>query len=162
MAILEEWPEIDAIVVPLGGGSGACGACLAGKGIKPRLEVIAVQAEGAPAFYHSWKSGSLQTTERIETFAEGLATRVAYDFSLRLLREKLDEMVLVSDPELKRAMVDLLRHAHVLAEAAGAASTAAVSQSALRDRLAGKRVALIVSGANVTPETLLRVLASRQ
>jgi threonine dehydratase len=76
-----------------------------------------------------------------------------------MLRGTIDDVVLVSDEELERAMVELLRHAHVLAEAAGAASTAAVSRSDLGARLAGKRVALIVSGANVTPETLQKVLS---
>jgi threonine dehydratase len=158
LEIFDEWPEVEVVVVPLGGGSGAAAACLAGKGIKPELEVIAVQASGAPAFHNSWKSGRLETTEGIETFAEGLATRTTYPLALRLLRGTLDDVVLVSDGELERAMVDLLRHAHVLAEAAGAASTAAVSQAALRGRFAGRRVALMVSGANVTPEMLQRVL----
>jgi threonine dehydratase len=158
LEMLEEWPEVDVVVVPLGGGSGAAAACLAGKGIKPGLEVIAVQAVGAPAFYNSWKSGRLETTSSIDTFAEGLATRVTYELALRLLRGTLDDVVLVSDQEIERAMIDLLRHVHVLVEAAGAASTAAVSQPAQRQRFAGKRVALMVSGANVTPETLQRVL----
>jgi threonine dehydratase len=158
LEILDEWPRVEAIVVPLGGGSGAAGACIAGKGVKPDLQVLAVQASGAPAFHNSWRSGRLETTEQIETFAEGLATRVTYELSLRLLRGTLDDVVLVSDAELERAMVALLRHAHVLAEAAGAASTAAVSQPALRERLAGKPVALMVSGANVTPEGLKRAL----
>jgi threonine dehydratase len=144
--------------VPLGGGSGASAACLAGKGIKPELEVIAVQASGAPAFYNSWKSGRLQTTERADTFAEGLATRVAYELSLQLLGSVLDDVVLVSDQEIEQAMIALLRHAHLLTEAAGAASTAAVSRPELRARLASKRVALVISGANVTAETLQRVL----
>jgi threonine dehydratase len=158
LEILETWPEVDAILVPLGGGSGAAAVCLAGKGIKPGLEVIAVQAAGAPAFYRSWKSGRIETIDRIETFAEGLATRTAYALSLKLLRGALDEVALVSDDELERAMLALLRHAHVLAEAAGAASTAAAAQPAIRERLAGKRVALMVSGGNVTPEGLKRVL----
>lgn len=158
LEILEEWPAVDAIVVPLGGGSGAAGACVAGKGIKPGLEVIAVQAAGAPAFHNAWRSGRLETTERIETFAEGLATRATYPLALRLLRGVLDDVVLVSDAALEQAMLALLRHAHVLAEAAGAASTAAVAQPALRGRLAGKRVVLMVSGGNVTPEGLKHVL----
>jgi threonine dehydratase len=159
LEILETWPEVDAIVVPVGGGSGACGAVLAGKGIKPELRVFAVQAAGAPAFYNSWRSGRLESTDRIDTFAEGLATRVAFGLPLRVLQDTLDDVILVSDRALQRAMVDLIRHAHVLAEAAGAASTAAVTQPALRARLAGKRVALMVTGANVTPETLRWVLS---
>jgi threonine dehydratase len=158
LEVFDEWPDVDAVVVPLGGGSGAAGACVAGKGIKPGLEVIAVQAEGAPAFHNSWRSGRLETTDRIATFAEGLATRAAYPLSLQLLRGALDDVILVNDVALEQAMVALLRHAHVLAEAAGAASTAAAAQPALRQRLAGKRVALMVSGGNVTPEGLKRVL----
>lgn len=158
---LEAWPEADAIVVPLGGGSGACGACVAGKTIKPGLRVIAVQAAGAPAFYNSWRSGQLERTERADTFAEGLATRVAFQLPLAYLRQQLDDVALVSDGELRQAMVALLRHAHLLAEAAGAASTAAVTQPARRAQLAGQRVILMVSGANETPESLQRVLAEQ-
>jgi threonine dehydratase len=158
LEIMEDWPEVETIVVPLGGGSGTIGVCLAGKGIKPSLEVIAVQAAGAPAFYNSWRSGRLESTERADTFAEGLATRVTFEPSLRLLRGVLDQVVLVSDDEIERAIVALLRHAHLLAEGAGAASTAAVSQPGLRAQLAGKKVALMVSGANLTPEVLRGVL----
>ncbi len=161
LEVLEEWPEVEAILVPLGGGSGACGAVIVGKGVKPSLEVFAVQAAGAPAFYNSWRAGRLQSTERVETFAEGLATRVAFELPLRILSGRLDDVILVSDDELRQAMVALLRHAHVLAEGAGAASTAAASQPGLRERLAGKRVCLMVSGANVTPETLKQVLDAR-
>ncbi len=161
LEVMEEWPDVETIVVPLGGGSGTIGACLAGKGVKPDLEVIAVQAAGAPAFYNSWRSGRLESTERADTFAEGLATRVAFEPALRQLRGVLDHMVLVSDDEIERAIVTLLRHAHLLAEGAGAASTAAVSQPGLQTRLAGKKVALMVSGANLTPE-VLRGLLERQ
>jgi threonine dehydratase len=158
LEILEDWPSVDAIVLPLGGGSGACGVCLAGKGIRPDLTVIAVQAAGAPAFHNSWQSGQLEHTERADTFADGLATRQAYVLPLQILRAALDDVVLVTDAEIEQAMVALLRHAHVLAEPAAAAPIAALAQPAVRERLAGKRVAVIVSGGNVTPETLRRVL----
>jgi threonine dehydratase len=158
LEIVEDWPTVDAIVLPLGGGSGACGVCLAGKGIKPALAVIAVQAAGAPAFHSSWHSGRLEHTARADTFADGLATRQAYALPLRVLRETLDDVVLVTDREIEQAMVALLRHAHLLAEPAAAAPIAALAQPTMRERLAGKRVAAIVSGGNVTPETLRRVL----
>jgi threonine dehydratase len=158
---LEAWPEADAILVPLGGGSGACGACVVAKAVKPAVEVIAVQAAGAPAFYNSWRSGRLESTARAETFAEGLATRVAFELPVAYLRGRLDDVVLVTDDEIERAMVMLLRDAHLLAEAAGAASTAALAQPGLGARLAGKRVILMVTGANVTPESL-RTLLDRQ
>lgn len=158
LEIVEEWPGVDAVVLPLGGGSGACGVCLAGKSIKPHLTVIAVQAAGAPAFYHSWRSGRLESTARADTFADGLATRQAYALPLQTLRRVLDDVVLVTDAAIEQAMVALLRHAHVLAEPAAAAPIAALAQPALRARLAGKRVAVLISGGNITPETLRRVL----
>jgi threonine dehydratase len=158
LEIVEEWPEVEAIVVPLGGGSGACGTCLAGKGLKPDLTVIAVQAAGAPAFHNAWRSGRLESTPRADTFADGLATRQAYAVPLAILRRALDDVRLVSDAEIERAMVLLLRHAHVLAEPAAAAPIAALAQPELRARLAGRRVAVLVSGGNVTPETLQQVL----
>jgi threonine dehydratase len=161
LEIVEEWPVIDAVVLPLGGGSGACGVCLAGKGIKPDLTVIAVQAAGAPAFHNSWRRGRLEHTARADTFADGLATRQAYELPLCLLRAALNDVVLVTDTEIEQAMVALLRHAHVLAEPAAAAPIAALAQPALRERLAGKRVAVVVTGGNVTPETLRRVLNAR-
>jgi threonine dehydratase len=158
LEIVEEWPAVDAIVLPLGGGSGACGVCLAGKAIKPELMVIAVQAAGAPAFHNSWRSGRLETTLHADTFADGLATRQAYALPLRLLRGALDDVVLVTDAEIERAMVALLRHAQVVAEPAAAAPIAALAQPAVRERLCGRRVAVLVSGGNVTPETLRDVL----
>jgi threonine dehydratase len=78
-----------------------------------------------------------------------------------LLRESLDDVVLVTDEELERAMVALLRHAHVLAEPAAAAPVAALAQPAVRERLAGQRVAVLLSGGNVTPETLCHVLRAQ-
>jgi threonine dehydratase len=158
LEILEDWPAVDAIVLPVGGGSGACGVCLAGKGVKPGLTVIAAQAAGAPAFHDSWRSGRLEHTDRADTFADGLATRTAYAVPLQLLRGALDDVVLVTDAEIARAMVALLRHAHVLAEPAAAAPIAALAQPGLRGRLAGQRVAVLISGGNVTPETLQEVL----
>ena len=158
LEILEEWPAVDVVILPLGGGSGACGVCLAGKAIKPNLTVIAVQAAGAPAFHNSWHSGRLETTARADTFADGLATRQAYALPLRTLRGTLDEVVLVTDAEIEGAMLALLRHAHVLIEPAAAAPIAALAQSALRTRLVGRRVAVLISGGNVTPETLRHVL----
>jgi threonine dehydratase len=160
LEVIEEWPSVDAVVLPLGGGSFACGTCLAGKGITPGLVVIAAQSAGAPAFYRSWLSGRVESTPQADTFADGLATRQAYAVPLRLLRGSLDDVALVTDAELRQAMVALLRHAHVLAEPAAAAPVAALAQPAVRERLAGRRVAILISGGNVTPETLRDVLAA--
>jgi len=158
LEVLEAWPDVDVLVVPVGGGSGAAGASLAAKAVRPDLQVIGVQSEGAAAAYLSWRAGQAVTTASIKTFAEGLATRTAFALPQRMLRERLDDFVLVSDDELRRAMRALLLDAHVAAEGAGAAATAAAWR--LRDRLRGKRVALWVSGGNATAASIEAALAA--
>jgi threonine dehydratase len=159
LEVLEEWPEVDVLIVPVGGGSGASGASIVAKALSPGTTVIGVQSQGASAAYLSWREGRLLTTDTIRTFAEGLATRTAFALPQRILHERLDDFVLVSDDEIRRAMRTLLLDAHVVAEGAGAASTAAAWK--LRDRLSGKRAALWITGANATAASLQEALASR-
>jgi threonine dehydratase len=156
LEILEEQPEIDIVIVPIGGGSGAAGACIAAKSIRSSIEVIGVQSEAAPAAYRSWASRSL-VEDRMATRAEGLATRVAFELPQQILWEQLDDFVLVGEDDLERAVLLMLEHTRNLAEPAGAAPLAAALQ--LRDRLAGKRVALILSGGNISPDHLREILA---
>jgi threonine dehydratase len=106
--------------------------------------------------YQTWKSGQPVCRERITTFAEGLASRVPFELPLRILREHLDDMVLVTDAQMRAAMRLLLETTHTVAEPAGAAATAAAL--ALRARLRGRTVAIILSGGNATLETLRTVL----
>jgi threonine dehydratase len=156
LEIVEEQPEIDVVIVPIGGGSGAAGACIAAKSIRSSIEVIGVQSDAAPAAYRSWASRSL-LEDRMATRAEGLATRVAFELPQQILWEQLDDFVLVGEDDLERAVLLLLEHTRNLAEPAGAAPLAAALQ--LRDRLAGKRVALILSGGNISPGHLREILA---
>jgi threonine dehydratase len=155
LEIVEERPEIDVVIVPIGGGSGAAGACIAAKSIRGSIEVIGVQSDAAPAAYRSWKSQSL-LEDKMATRAEGLATRVAFELPQRILWEQLDDFVLVGEEALERAVVQMLEGTRNLAEPAGAAPLAAALQ--LRDRLAGKRVALILSGGNISPDHLREIL----
>jgi threonine dehydratase len=155
LEILEEQPEIDVVIVPIGGGSGAAGACIAAKSIGPAIEVIGVQSEAAPAAYRSWKAGQL-LEDRMETRAEGLATRVAFELPQQILREHLDDFVLVGEDELQSAVVRMIEGTRNLVEPAGAAPLAAALR--LRDRLAGKRVALVLSGGNISPDQLREIL----
>ncbi len=155
LEILQENPEIDTIIVPIGGGSGASGCCLAAKGIDSSIEVIGVQAEAAPAAYHSWHAGR-PVENRMETFAEGLATRVGFAMPQEILHELLDDFVLVSEDELKRAVVLMLEHTHNLVEGAGAAPLAAALK--LQERLKDRKVALIASGGNLAVERLRAIL----
>jgi threonine dehydratase len=156
LEILEEQPGIEVVIVPIGGGSGAAGACIVAKAVNPAVRVIGVQSEAAPAAYRSWRERRL-VEDRMETFAEGLATRTAFELPQRILWEHLDDFVLVSDDEIRAAQALLIEATRNLVEAAGAAPLAAAVK--LRDRLKGKRVALIASGGNASREQLLAVLS---
>jgi threonine dehydratase len=156
LEIMEEIPDVDAIIVPIGGGSGAAAACVVAKALSPKVRVIGVQAEKAPAVYLSWKNRRLMETASADTFAEGLATRVAFTFTFGILSRMIDDVVLVSEEELKKAILTLLETTHQLAEGAGAASTAAAFK--FRQRLQGKKVALLLTGGNLTLEKLGAIL----
>jgi threonine dehydratase len=156
LEILEEQPDIDIVINPIGGGSGASGACIVYKTLDPRIKVIGVQAEGAPAFYRSWKDGVLRKTNGVRTAAEGLATAQAYELPLRILREKLDDVVLVSDDEMKRAVKTIFVTTGQVAELSGAASTAGAFK--IKDQLKGKNVALLVTGGNIQSDQLASIL----
>ena len=139
LEIMEDLPDVDVIVVPAGGGSGVCGACVVAKGLNPKVQVIGVQAESAPALYLSWKAGRV-VESKMETKAEGLAARWGYEWTLAIMRDLLDDCILVSEEEMDRAVVLHLEHTHNLTEHAGAASLAAAVK--IKDRLAGKKVVL--------------------
>jgi len=155
LEIMQQNPDIDTIIVAIGGGSGASGCCLAAKGVHPAVQVIGVQAEAAPAAYRSWREGRL-VEDRMGTFAEGLATRVGFSMTQEILRNMLDDFVLVSEDELKRAVVLMLEHTHNLVEGAGAAPLAAALK--IKARLRGRRVALIASGGNLSLDRLRTIL----
>jgi threonine dehydratase len=155
LEVLQEQPRIDAIIVPIGGGSGAAGACIAAKAINPQIEVIGVQSEQAPAAYLSWKSGELDEAPN-RTRAEGLSTATPFELPQRILRRMLDDFVLVSDDELDAATLVMIEKTRNLVEAAGAAALAGALR--LRERLKGRRVALICSGGNISPGQLRELL----
>ena len=160
LEIMEALPDVDAILVPIGGGSGASSHCLVAKRLSPKVKVIGVQAEKAPAMYLSWKAGRKVETPEAATWAEGVATRTPFDLPFDIIREHLDDIVLVSEEEMRQGVIFLLEAAHQLAEAAGAASAAAARK--IKDRLRGQKVVLIVSGANITRDQLTRVLTDPQ
>jgi len=149
--ILEARPDIEVIVVPVGGGSGAAGACVVAKAVRSTVEVIGVQSEAAPAAYRSWRTGTL-VQDTTSTFAEGLATRTAFELPQRILRERLDDFVLVSEEALKTATRLMIEKTRNLVEPAGAAALAAVLDAP--QRFTGREVAIICSGGNISPAQL--------
>jgi threonine dehydratase len=160
LEILEAVPDLDVLIVPVGGGSGLCGACIAGKGINPRLRVIGVQASGAPAVREAWRRRQLVELERADTFAEGLATRVAFALPATILWDRVDDIRLVSDAEMRRAILTMLETTRLLVEGAGAAALAAAYQ--MREELAGQKVAVVASGGNLTLEALAQAMAEER
>jgi threonine dehydratase len=152
---VEAQPDLDVIIVPIGGGSGAAGACLVARAVNPGLQVIGVQSAQAPASFHSWRQGDLVGAAN-RTTVEGLSTATAFQLPQQIIRRDLDDFVLVGDDEIRTAVGLMIECTRTLVEGAGAASLAAALK--LRDRLAGKRVALVCSGANITPEQLREAL----
>ena len=158
LEVLAERPDIDVVIVPIGGGSGAAGACIVAKATRPGIEVIGAQSAQAPTAHDSWREGKL--VERPNTtVAEGLSTRTAFELPQRILRELLDDFVLMSDESILDAVEIMIEKTRTLVEPAGAAALAALLSPQLRDRLHGKRVALICSGANISPAQLRAVMA---
>jgi threonine dehydratase len=155
--ILEQLPETTAIYVPMGDTALIRGVAAAAKQIAPQVKIIGVQAERAPAYYLSWKEGKVVGTETCDTIADGLATRTPEAANVRDVKNLVDDVVLVSEEQMLRAIEALLLEEHVLAEPAGAASTAAVLKSCTGH---GENVVLVVSGANISREVLCRAVAN--
>ncbi|MFQ6109182.1 MAG: threonine/serine dehydratase [Candidatus Aminicenantales bacterium] len=155
LEILEEVPSLDMIIVPVGGGSGASGCCIVKEAVNPSIEVIAVQAEKAPAAYLSWKKKMI-VADKMETAAEGLATQVGYELTQEILWDYLSDFILVSEEEMAQAILLIMELIRNLAEEAGASPLAAALK--IKQRLKGKRVALILTGSNISMERLSQLL----
>ncbi len=158
LEIMEQDPDVDLIIVPVGGGSGATAACIATVG-RP-IEVIAVGAEAAPGAHDAWVSGDLAVSAPGATRAEGIATRVPFAPTQAVLRDPehgLADFVLVSDEAMHAAQRAYIEHAHTLTEMAGAAPLAAAVALG-RERLEGRTVALMCCGANASLDELRRAL----
>jgi threonine dehydratase len=156
LEIVEDQPELEALVVAVGGGSQAVGALTVARAVNPKVRVYGVQAERASAAHDSWHAGRPVSKSSADTFADGLATRSVYDTTFPALRAGLSGFVTVSEAEIAEAVRLLLRTTHNLAEGAGAAGLAGLLK--LRDDLSGKRVGVILSGGNVDNDTLRRVV----
>ena len=158
LEIFEELPDVAVILVPIGGGSGACGNCIVRSALGASAEVIGVQAANADAFARSFRSGTRVVGESARTFAEGMATRVTFDLTFEYLKHELDDLIVLSEDELAEGVRLALRATHNLAEGAGGAALAAALHC--RDRFAGKRVVAVMSGGNLDAAKLRWVLAS--
>ena len=158
LELLEDVPDLDLVLAPVGGGSGASGACLARDGVSPRTTVIGVQAASAPAVHDSWQSRQVITYDRAPTFADGLATRSPFMMPLRIMLDGLADFWVVTEEQMREAIRLLARTSHVVAEGAGAATTAAAM--ARPAEMAGHKVGLMLSGGNLPNDVLAKILAA--
>lgn len=156
--ILEQLPDASAIVVPMGDTALIRGMAAAAKQVAPQVRIIGVQAEQAPAYYRSWKEGRVVGTETCDTIADGLATRTPESANVRDVRNLVDDVGLVSEEQMLEAIAILLMEEHVVAEPAGAASTAALLAAG---EGYGDFPVLLVSGANISLEVLQGALSRR-
>jgi threonine dehydratase len=157
LEILEQQPALDALVLAVGGGSQAVGAMTVARELAPNLHVFGVQAAGAPAIHDSWHAHERRTTTSADTFAEGVATRTAYDLTFPALQAGLAGFVTVTDAEIAESLRAILSVTHNLVEGAGAMGLAGTMK--LRDRLAGQRVGIVFCGGNLDSATLARILS---
>lgn len=157
LEMLREAPEVDALVIAVGGGSQAVGALTAARALRPGLPVYAVQAERAAAIHDAWHSGVARPAASADTFADGLATRNVYALTFPALRAGLAGFVTVSEADIAAAIRLFLRTTHNLAEGAGAAGLAGLVK--LAPSLAGRTVGVVLSGSNLDLETLGRVVS---
>lgn len=154
--VFEKLPDPDVMLVPIGLGSGVCGASIVAKHLRPQTRIVGVQAENASAVAQTWRTGRWIEESAANTWAEGLATRVPAELTLSIMREKMDDVILVSEDEMRRATALLLRHTHNLAEGAGAATLAAALQQ--REQFAGQKVVAVLSGGNLDLKQLPTIL----
>ena len=154
---VQQDPSFDTVVVAVGGGSQAVGTLAVLRGLGQKTEVYGVQSEGARAVYESWRAGRPVAMPEARSFADGIATRNAYEMTLPALCQGLAGFVTVSDAEIAEALRVLIATTHNLVEGAGAAGLAGLLK--MRDKLRGRRCVVILSGANIEMVTLERVLS---
>jgi threonine dehydratase len=159
LEILEQLPAANAIVVPMGDTALIRGLAASVKQSAPHVKIVGVQAERAPSYYLSWKENKVVGTDTCDTIADGLATRTPDAANVRDIRELVDDVILVSEDEMLRAIGTLLSEEHVLAEPAGAASTAALRKTASPSNY-GHNIVLLVTGANISREILQRAVGT--
>ena len=159
LEFIEQAPDLEAVIVPIGGGGLAAGLATAIKLVNPGCRVLGVEPFGADTMYRSFAAGSPQSIEKIDTIADSLGAPYALPISYALCRASVDDIVRIRDEEMIAAMRFLLEHARLAVEPAGAAATAALL-GPLRESLAGRRVGLIVCGSNIDAATYARLIAS--
>lgn len=167
LEIFEDLPDVDIIIAPAGGGSCAAGNCIVARELNPAVRVFAAQSDAAPALWHAFRNRSLDPCPTMATVHEGLAARVPFELTNKILWEMLSDFVLVSDEDINEAIRILARDAKQVAEGAGAASLAAaiklnnVGSPTVSEGLRGKKVVGILTGGNIPPDRFAKLMLAQ-
>jgi threonine dehydratase len=156
LELLEDVPDLDTIIAPIGGGGLISGVSIAAKTLNPKLRIVGVQSEGAPAVYRSWRAGKIVEVDSVNTVADGLAARKPLELTFGIIKRYVNTVLLVSEEEIGEAVLALLHKAHILAEPSGAASLAALLFK--YHPKPKEKVAVIISGANISIDYLASLL----
>lgn len=157
LEILRQLPDVDVVVVPIGGGGLISGVAYTIKQLKPSCKVYGVQAQGAPSMEHSVTDGKIETLNAVNTIADGIAVKTPGDLTFELCQKYVDGIVTVSDDEIALAILTLLEQQKLIAEGAGAVPVAAVMNGKIPE-IDGKKVCCVVSGGNIDVTILSRVI----
>ncbi len=156
LELLNQLPDMDAVIVPVGGGGLISGVAFAIKSLNPKCKVYGVQAAGAPSMQHALQDGKVEELERVSTFADGIAVKCPGDLTYDIVSKYVDEVVTVSDDEIATAVLTLIEQQKLIAEGAGAVSVAAAMFNKVDVK--GKKVVCLVSGGNIDVTILSRVI----
>ena len=156
LEILQQIPDIDAVIVPIGGGGLISGVAYAVKTLRPSCKVYGVQAEGAPSMFNSIRSGQIETLDSVSTIADGIAVKKPGGITFEMCQKYVDEVVTVSESEISTAILTLMEQNKTVAEGAGAVALAAALYRKVD--IAGKKVCCVVSGGNIDVTTLSHVI----
>jgi threonine dehydratase len=155
LEIAREWPDVDLVLVPIGGGGLASGVAAAVKRMQPSAKVVGVEPEGAASMRKALDHGAPTLLDRIDTIADGLAPVIAGDLTFEHARDLMDDVVTVDDESIRRATGMLVNRHKLIVEYSGAATTAALLAGRVKAK--GRRVAAIISGGNLDPDLLTRL-----
>ena len=156
LELLEDVPDLNTIIVPIGGGGLISGISVAAKTLNRNIRIVGVQSEGAPAAYRSWRAGKIVEVNSVNTVADGLAARKPLDLTFGIIKKYVDDILLVTEQEIGEAVLALIREAHILAEPSGAASLAALLSK--HHPKPKEKIAVIISGANISTSYLTSLL----
>ncbi|MDI6743448.1 MAG: threonine/serine dehydratase [Smithella sp.] len=156
LEIMEDLPEVDTIICPIGGGAGCASILKTARAFRPEIEIIGVEPQNVPSFYQSWKKGEIVTLDEAHTVADGLAARSVFHLPYVILKDAINDVVLLTEDEIMEGVRLALTATHNLAECAGAVSLMAAYK--IKERLQGKKVVMIMSGGNINMDALQAII----